>query len=141
MAGSTTQVGLTQALGAMNRRPFPLLALIFLTSCTTTPAQLRNIPLATKPTIPRTETECSAAGQHWVRQDNFSLEASGKSCAVQTSDGRKICTNSDQCQGTCLVDNALPIGRPAIGSCSDWAATFGCHKLLENGLVAAICTD
>ncbi len=99
-------------------------------------AQLENIPLAQLPTIPETESACIAAGQHWFAQG---LPGGRKSCAVKTTDDRKICTDSSQCQGDCLVENSLPIGSKAIGSCSEWVGNFGCFKFIENGRVQQIC--
>ena len=101
-------------------------------------AQLMDIPPAEKPTVPTNEQECSAAGAFWIEQG---LPGGSKSCAVRTTDSRKICTDGAQCQGACLVSDALPAGSKAIGSCSDWVATFGCHKFIEGGLVREICAD
>ena len=100
--------------------------------------QLTNIPLAKKPAVPTTEQECSAAGAFWTEQG---LPGGSKSCAVKTTDSRKICTESAQCEGSCLVSDSLPAGSKAIGSCSDWVATFGCYKFIEGGLVREICAD
>jgi hypothetical protein len=122
----------------MNIRALIIIAFAGLVACTATPNQLKNIPLADPMAIPTNEAECSAAGQHWVEQG---LPGGSKSCAVRTSDARKICTNSNQCQGECLVEGSLPVGRPAIGSCSEWLGNFGCHKRLEGGVVGEICTD
>jgi hypothetical protein len=100
--------------------------------------QLTNIPLAEKPEIPATESACQAAGQFWVAQG---IPGGNKSCAVKTTDSRKICTDGNQCQGSCLVANALPAGSKAIGSCSDWVGTFGCYKYIQDGQVQQICAD
>ena len=100
--------------------------------------QLTNIPLAQKPSIPRTEAECLAARQYWTEQG---LPGGSKSCAVRTNDARKICTAQNQCEGECLVADALPIGAKAIGSCSEWVANFGCHKFIEGDRVREICSD
>ena len=79
-------------------------------------AQLINIPLAQKPVIPTTEASCEAAGQFWTTQG---LPGGNKTCAVKTTDARKICTDSLQCQGACLVEDSLTVGSNAIGSCSE----------------------
>jgi|SRR6478672_3724366 len=101
-------------------------------------AQLSNIPLAQKPSIPSSEVACQAAGHFWVEQG---IPGGNKSCAVKTTDSRKICTDGNQCQGACLVESALPAGRKAIGSCSDWVGTFGCYKYIQDGQVQQICAD
>jgi hypothetical protein len=100
--------------------------------------QLTDIPLAEKPAIPSTESACKAAGQFWSEQG---LPGGPKSCAVRTTDALKICTDSAQCQGSCLVAENLPLGVAAIGSCSAWVATFGCYKYIEGGRVHAMCAD
>ena len=101
-------------------------------------SQLDNIASANKPAIPKTEQECSITGQFWVEQG---LPGGSKSCAVKTTDFRKICTDDAQCQGDCLVAKDVPEGSKAIGSCSDWVANFGCYKFIEGGLVREICQD
>jgi hypothetical protein len=115
-------------------------ALLALTGCAANvrEAQLINIPLARKPAIPTTESSCKAAGQFWTEQG---LPGGSKSCAVKTTDARKICTDSLQCQGTCLVEDSLPDGVKAIGSCSEWVSNFGCYKFIEGGHVRQICAD
>jgi hypothetical protein len=122
----------------MSIRALIVIVLTALAACVATPRQLTNIPLAKPIAIPTTEAECSTSGQYWVEQG---LPGGSKSCAVRTTDARKICTNSNQCQGECLVEGSLPVGKPAIGSCSEWLGNFGCHKRLEGGVVGEICTD
>lgn len=100
--------------------------------------QLTTIPLAQKPDVPGTEAACKAADQFWIEQG---LPGGDKSCAVKTSDGLKICTDSTQCEGACLVADAVPVGTQAIGSCSIWMATYGCHKYIKDGLVREMCAD
>ena len=111
-----------------------------LLGCTnnSTPAQLVNIPLAAKPAIPNTEKECTDAKAYWVEQG---IPGGGKSCAIKTKDSRKICTEDLQCEGSCLVASSTKVGSPAIGSCSDWVATYGCYNFIQDGLVRNICTD
>ena len=101
-------------------------------------AQLINIPLAQKPVVPATESACRAAGQFWTEQG---LPGGDKTCAVKTADARKICTDSLQCQGVCLVADSLPVGSKAIGSCSEWVGNFGCYKFIDGGRVRQICAD
>jgi hypothetical protein len=117
-----------------------LVMMPLLTGCTENlrQTQLTDIPLAKKPVIPATEQECKAASAFWTEQG---LPGGSKSCAVRTADDRKICTDSAQCEGTCLVAESLPVGSRAVGSCSEWAVTFGCHKYIEGGQVREICSD
>ena len=101
-------------------------------------SQLTNIPLATKPLVPSTESACAASGNFWTEQG---IPGGGKSCAVKTTDARKICSDSLQCQGTCLVAASLPVGSKAFGSCSEWVANSGCYKYMDGGRVQEICSD
>lgn len=123
------------------QRILPCLAgLVLLAGCTghLQYAQLTDIALAEKPILPATQSDCEAAGQFWTQQG---LPGGPKSCAVKTTDAFKICTDSRQCQGSCLVANDLPDGAKAIGSCSEWVATFGCHKFIQGGRVRMACAD
>ncbi|WP_369934111.1 hypothetical protein [Xanthomonas tesorieronis] len=131
----------TQRSPAIVQRILSCIAvLVLLAGCTRNPqyAQLTHIPLAEKPTIPATQSDCEAAGQFWTQQG---LPGGPKSCAVKTTDAFKICTDSRQCQGSCLVANDLPEGAQAIGSCSEWVANFGCHKFIDGGRVRMMCAD
>jgi len=100
--------------------------------------QLQNIPLARKPVVPTTEQACQAAGGYWVVQG---LPGGPQSCAMKATDARKICTDNTQCEGQCLVAKSLEIGSKGVGSCSDYVATFGCIKFLQNSSVVAMCGD
>jgi hypothetical protein len=101
-------------------------------------AQLTNIPRAKKPSVPGTEQTCVGPHHFWVEQG----PAHGvKSCAIETTDAHKICTDSSQCEGACLVAQDLPIGKPAIGSCSDWIPKYGCYKFIADNRVREICAD
>ena len=117
-----------------------MIAFSLLVGCAPNPyaRQLDSIPLAKKPVVPTSEAACIAAGQYWTQQG---LPGGSKSCAVKTHDSRKICTDSAQCEGSCLVSDDQPVGAKAIGSCSDWFGTFGCHKFMRNGVVDSICAD
>ena len=117
-----------------------LLSVILLAACATNVQhrQLTDIPVAAKPDIPKTEADCLAAGQFWTAQG---LPGGGKSCAVRTNDRHKICTDSSQCQGSCVVADSVPIGAKAIGSCSEWVANFGCFRLIKDGQVSELCAD
>jgi hypothetical protein len=101
--------------------------------------QLADIPLAVKPVaIPPTERECHQAGGLWAQRG---LGGGPFRCDFEAGDARKICTDSLQCEGECLVAKDIPVGSRAIGSCSDFVATYGCHSFIERGLVRSLCTD
>ena len=101
--------------------------------------QLSDIPLAVKRiVIPQTKRGCSEAGGNWSQQG---LGGGPFRCDLRAADARKICTDSLQCEGECLVANDLPVGSKAIGSCSDFLSTYGCHRLIEGSVVREVCTD
>ena len=100
--------------------------------------QLRSIPIATKPAIPTTKAGCDSAGGNWSQQG---LGGGPFVCDLQTHDALKICTDSTQCEGACLVQVSIPEGQPGIGSCSSFVRTYGCHKFIQDGVVRGICAD
>ena len=100
--------------------------------------QLRSIPIAVKPTIPTTEANCDSAGGNWSQQG---LGGGPFVCDLQAQDALKICTDSTQCEGACLVQETIPEGQPGIGSCSSFVRTYGCHKFIQDGVVRGICAD
>jgi len=101
--------------------------------------QLEDIPLAVKRVvIPQTERKCDEAGGHWAQ---LGLGGGPFRCDFRSEDARKVCTDSLQCEGECLVAKDIPVGSRAIGGCSDFVATYGCHNFIERGLVRSICTD
>jgi hypothetical protein len=100
--------------------------------------QLQAIPRAVKPTIPTNERECRQRRGNWSQQG---LGGGLFVCDLQAGDARKICTDSAQCEGECLVASDLALATRAIGSCSDYLRTYGCHKFLRDNMVQSACTD
>ena len=100
--------------------------------------QLEDIPLAVKHVVfPTTERGCREAGGLWAQRGLGKVFR----CDFETEDSRKICTDSLQCEGECLVAKDTPIASRAIGSCSDVVAIYGCHSFVEGGLVRSVCSD
>jgi hypothetical protein len=99
--------------------------------------QLRNLKAVPRPVIPTTEVDCKAVDGYWGPQG---LPGGGPVCSLKTSDRYKICTDSEQCQGVCLVQDDLAVGMEgALGSCAEWDRTYGCHKLIVKGKVESWC--
>ena len=99
-------------------------------------SQLINIKPAVKLIIPTTEQACVKAEGDWGPQG---LPGGPAICSLRTNDRRKICTDSSQCQGACLVADNIQVGSTAIGSCAEWDHTYGCNKFISNGKVASWC--
>lgn len=79
-------------------------------------------------------------------------------CIVHYADAGKRCTDGDQCQGDCWVEDSLPPppqpGEPAVatprpspqsateGVCQPDSNRFGCYTTIEDGRAeATICVD
>jgi len=61
----------------------------------------------------------------------------GPFCNLKTSDGGKICTDSDQCEGICLAENE----NSKSGKCSDTKSGVGCVFEMYEGKVLEVCRD
>nr|WP_241093703.1 hypothetical protein [Xanthomonas sp.] len=64
-------------------------------------------------------------------------------CVVPFADAGKACSDSDQCQGDCLVATPVASGTPAQGTCQrDISENFGCRQEVRGGVGASqICID
>ncbi|MEK6852565.1 MAG: hypothetical protein AABX59_01670, partial [Nanoarchaeota archaeon] len=77
---------------------------------------------------------CEAVGGDWgrigLRLDEI--------CNLPTSDAGKKCTDSDQCEGSCIGESE----DSTSGTCTAWTITVGCHAFVEDGKVRGIlCVD
>jgi hypothetical protein len=69
-----------------------------------------------------------------------------ETCVIRNPDARRICTDSAQCVGRCLVaddgDRELRRGTLATGRCEESNATLGCFAEVSHGrLTASLCVD
>jgi hypothetical protein len=94
-------------------------------------------PLAAKLELPRTATACLAARGNWGPQGLFQIVG----CSMKTADGGKTCTDSDQCQGTCLAPDRAISGTHVIGRCSDHEPLFGTFNYVEHGVAVNIAVE
>ena len=67
-------------------------------------------------------------------------------CVVSYSDAGQRCTDGDDCQGDCRVeetDGGFPTAGAAVaGRCQASSSRFGCYTTVENGRAeATICVD
>ena len=88
---------------------------------------------------------CEAKGGQWGR---IGLSPVLR-CNLPTSDAGKECSDSDECEGVCMVELSTDDGARAKrgeiiyanGKCSAWEITVGCHALVQDGIVVLICID
>jgi len=101
-----------------------------------------------KPNTTSTPTDkesCEALGGRWGRI-GLSLE---EQCNLPTSDAGKECSDSDECEGSCIAELSEEDWEKAIygvvytkGKCTAWIITIGCHPFVEDGKVEGIlCVD
>ena len=109
------------------------------------PAEVGKADLAVVAPTPRSAdaaADCAARGGKMLPQGRMqSLQ-----CVVSYADAGKRCTDGDDCQGDCRVEEADG-GFPAAGSavagrCQATSSRFGCYTTVENGKAeATICVD
>jgi hypothetical protein len=89
----------------------------------------------------RTEaSDCEARGGRMTPQGRMQT----LQCVVSYADAGKRCTDGDDCQGDCRVeDSPFPAaGASAVGRCQADSGRFGCYATVENGRAqAALCVD
>jgi hypothetical protein len=96
-----------------------------------------------KQDVPSTEKECIARGGRWgsvgIPGNPYPPE-----CTLATSDSGKICKNTEDCQGYCVVPGEIsptPSRSYSQGICSDHYPMFGCVTYLQDGKVISMCRD
>ena len=66
-------------------------------------------------------------------------------CVITYADAGQRCTDGDDCQGDCRVEdvaNAPAAGTHAVGQCQASSSRFGCYTTIEGGKAeATICVD
>jgi len=85
-----------------------------------------------KPVVPRTESECLIRDGNWT-QLGPSFPDKPKICDLKTTDAGNACTDSRQCQGSCLAPADTSQGTRTIGACSRYVAIFGNVILVSDG--------
>ena len=87
--------------------------------------------------------DCAARGGKMLPQGRMqSLQ-----CVVSYADAGKRCTDGDDCQGDCRVEESASGGFPtagaaAVGRCQASSSRFGCYTTVENVRAeATICVD
>ena len=62
-------------------------------------------------------------------------------CSQPTSDGGKLCTSSNECQGVCLSSGGGGREGRRIGKCSNITGVVSCQDFIEDGYLRTICVD
>ena len=66
-------------------------------------------------------------------------------CVVSYGDAGQRCTDGDDCQGDCRIEEAAGTphaGAAAVGQCQATSSRFGCYTTVEGGKAeATICVD
>jgi len=104
------------------------------------PSQKLNVT-----TTPTDKESCEVLGGKWGRI-GLSLE---EGCNLPPSDAGKECSDSDECEGSCIAELSEEEWENAIhgvvytkGKCTAWKITVGCRDFVENGKVEGIlCVD
>ena len=98
--------------------------------------------------VPATRTSADAAADCAARGGKMLPQGRMQSlqCVVSYADAGKRCTDGDDCQGDCRVEEAeggFPAaGSSAVGQCQASSSRFGCYTTVENGRTeATICVD
>ena len=80
------------------------------------------------------EQACLKAGGVFVKIGLRDVEV----CNFKTTDAGKSCTDSQQCQGSCVAEDA----NATSGNCTDWKIIEGCHAIFHKGKSSGIvCLD
>ncbi|HYC67231.1 hypothetical protein [Brevundimonas sp.] len=123
-------------------------AALFAAACQPMPADGGKTDLAeAAPAAPVAQTgaddaaACSARGGKMLPQGRMQTMR----CVVSYTDAGNRCTDGDECQGDCRVEdvaNAPQAGAAAVGQCQATSSRFGCYTTVEDGKAeATICVD
>ena len=60
---------------------------------------------------------------------------------MKTADAGKACTDSQQCQGTCVAPDGAVSGTKIVGRCSDHEPLVGTFMYVQRGVAVGISVD
>ena len=110
---------------------------------TSTPTQTASTdtPAVQTPAPGTDAAACAARGGKMLPQGRMqSLQ-----CVVSYADAGRRCTDGDDCQGDCRVEEVKGVpnaGASAVGQCQANSSRFGCYTTVEGGKAeATICVD
>lgn len=86
-----------------------------------------------------TSLGCKLRGGEWTR---YGLSPD-PICLMKTKDAGQTCTDSDQCEGSCVsYEEGLKRGDSAKGICTSHNTLVGCFTSIEDGKVEmSLCVD
>ncbi|HYC74103.1 hypothetical protein [Brevundimonas sp.] len=127
-----------------------ILAALFAAACQPMPANGGKTDLVQA--APATETQAAqtpAAAAADCAQRGGKMLPQGRmqtlQCVVSYSDAGRRCTDGDDCQGDCRIEDAAGTphaGTAAVGQCQATSSRFGCYTTVEGGKAeATICVD
>jgi hypothetical protein len=111
-----------------------LLVLITVALVISACAGQRLMATVAKPSIPQTEAECNSRGGNWTTL-GLPYPGKPKTCDLKATDSGKVCSDSNECQGSCAAPDGVANGVKAMGTCSANVANFGNVRLVEHGKV------
>lgn len=107
--------------------------------------EIRSVITTYKFTVPRDKAECEAKGGVWKKIGIHPVEE----CNLPTTDGGKICSGSNECEGVCLAELSRDDLRQGMsgklfrtqGRCTDWIKVVGCRAYVYRGWASVVCSD
>lgn len=127
------------------KRLIAIAAALLAAACQPMPADGGRADLVETPAPVQTQADdaaaCAARGGKMLPQGRMQTLR----CVVSYADAGRPCTDGDQCQGDCRVEEAEGTprdGAAAAGRCQANSSRFGCYTTVENGRAeATICVD
>lgn len=118
-----------------------LFALMFVSACQT-PAVTgeKNSSNYLSESSENLAKSCLAKGGTYTKQGRLQAYR----CVMQFSDAGKSCSDSSECQGSCLSsDTDIAAGTPnSVGTCAATDSPFGCRQIIEGGISkGTVCVD
>ena len=115
-----------------------LFSLLFISACQT-PSVIdnQNAPVTSSESLVK---ECLAKGGEYIKQGRLQMHR----CVMQFSDEGKACSDSSDCQGSCLSSelDIEPGKSNQVGTCAANDSPFGCRQIIEGGITkGTLCVD
>lgn len=118
-----------------------LFALIFVSACQTPAVTAEQNSTNNSLKSPENlAKECLAKGGTYTQQGRLQMYR----CVMNFSDAGKSCSDSSECQGSCLSsDTDIAAGTSNLtGTCAATDSPFGCRQIIEGGVSkGTLCVD
>lgn len=128
---------------------FLMLAALLVAACQPMPSDGGETEMAQAPTPAAVQSAaggedaaaCAAVGGKMLPQGRMQTVR----CVVRYADAGQRCTDGDDCQGDCRIEDvagASHTSANAVGQCQASSGRFGCYTTVEDGKAeATICVD